>query len=44
MLGQCFANVAEDGPTFPQHWVNVLCFLGDFVVAMTMLGPYVRVS
>ena len=27
MLGQCRADVKDDGPTLAQHWVNVPCFL-----------------
>ena len=28
MLGQCWADVVDGGPTFTQHWFNVSCFLG----------------
>ena len=29
MLNQCWANVVDDGPTLVQHWVDVLCLLGE---------------
>ena len=25
MLGYCWPNVGDGGPTLTQHWVNVLC-------------------
>ena len=28
MLGWCWPNVGDDGPTSNQHWFNALCFLG----------------
>ena len=28
MLVECWTSVSDGGPTFDQHWVNVLCFLG----------------
>ena len=32
MLVQCWASVADGGPTLHQHWVNVSCLLGiDFI-------------
>ena len=27
MLIQCWASVADDGPTLYQHWMNVSCLL-----------------
>ena len=28
MLGQCWADVVDGGPTLNQHWSNVSCLLG----------------
>ena len=28
VLGECWADVEDGGPTFTQHWVNVSCILG----------------
>ena len=28
MLGQCWADVVDGGPTLNQHWFNVSCLLG----------------
>ena len=28
MLGQCWADVVDGGPTLTQHWFNVACLLG----------------
>ena len=29
MLGECWSSVADDGPTFTQHWLDVLCSRGE---------------
>ena len=28
MLGECWGDVRDGGPTITQHWVNVSCWLG----------------
>ena len=32
MLFQCWASVEHGKPTLKQHWVNILCLLGGFMV------------
>ena len=36
LLGQCWASVADDGPTLIQHWIDALCWRG--VIINMMLG------
>ena len=37
MLNQCWASVVDAGPTFIQHWVNVLCLSGYDDLAVHLL-------
>ena len=41
MLGQCWADVVDGGPTLSQHWFDVSCLLGRPYVAL-LLGQRCR--
>ena len=43
MVSQCWASVADDGPTLKQHWVNVLSLEGITPV-MVIAVKYVEIK